>query len=50
MKFGLKKTNRGVKCVNCGKYVSKTMEFEDNYCSECGAPLKPESFYMYLER
>ena len=47
MEYGIKKIDEITFCANCGRVVSETGEFNDNFCFKCGNPLKIEAL---LER
>ncbi len=49
MKYGTNQENLKLKCANCGKLVSKDGVLEDNYCSNCGAPLSVLAIADYSE-
>ena len=49
MKFGINQENLTVKCANCGKVISRNGIIDENYCSNCGAPLSALSIADYSE-
>jgi len=49
MKYGTNQENLTLKCANCGKVVSKNGAIEQNYCSNCGAPLSIMAIAEYAE-
>lgn len=49
MKFGTEQENLTLRCANCGKVISKNGVLDDNYCSNCGAPLSVSAIADYSE-
>ncbi len=49
MKLGTKQEGFTTKCANCGRVISKSGVIEDNYCSNCGAPLTALAIAEYSE-
>lgn len=50
MKFGITQVGEDIFCENCKKIISTNGEYSQNYCSNCGAPLKSASVEEYLNR
>ena len=49
MKFGTNQENLTVKCANCGKVISRNGMIDDDYCSNCGAPLTALAIAEYSD-
>lgn len=47
MKFGVEKKDEEFVCSNCFKAVNVETQ---NFCSQCGNPLKKTAVELYLER